>query len=51
MRKVALVSNEELSIQGQAESTMEDIDRNTIGNTAEFAFFIDVEQAVKWFGI
>ncbi len=51
MRKVALVSNEELSIQGQAESTMEDIDKNTSSNTAEFTFFIDVAQAVKWFGI
>lgn len=51
MRKVALISNEELSIQGQAESTMEDIDKGTISNTAQFAFFIDVTQAIDWLEI
>jgi hypothetical protein len=51
MRKVALISNEELSIQGQAESTMEDVDKGSISNTTEFAFFIDVSQGIEWLGI
>lgn len=51
MRKVALVSNEELSIQGQAESTMEEIEKETISDTAQFSFFMDITQAVDWLGI
>ena len=50
-KKLALVSNEGLSMQGQIESTMEDVDKSTISNTAEFAFFIDVTQAIEWLGI
>lgn len=51
MKKVALISNEELSIQGQVENTMEDIDKGTVDNSAEFAFFFDVTQAITWLGI
>ena len=49
MKKVALISNEKLSIQGQAESTMEEVKNMAppaVG--AEFQFFIDVTQAVAW---
>lgn len=51
MKKVALISNEKLSIQGQAENAMEDVDKSTISNTSQFAFFIDVTQAVEWLGL
>jgi len=51
MKKVALVSNELLSIQGQAESTMEDIDKAAKSKGAEFNFFVDVTQAMQWLGI
>src|SRR5687767_4132120 len=38
MKKVALVSNEKLSIQGQAETTMEDVQKETAEGMAEFNF-------------
>lgn len=48
MKKVALVRNEMLSIQGQPEVTMEDVQKATPGGMAEFSFFDNVESAVKW---
>jgi hypothetical protein len=48
MKKVALVRNEKLSIQGQPELTMEDVQKATPGGMAEFCFFDNVESAVKW---
>jgi hypothetical protein len=51
MKKVALVSNEKLSIQSQAESTMEDVKNVSESTGAEFNFFIDVRQAVDWIGL
>ncbi len=48
MKKVGLVSNEMLSIQGQAESTMEEIKNSSAPKGATSNFFIDVSQAVEW---
>jgi len=48
MKKVALVNNEMLSIQGQAEHTMEDVEKATPDGMAQFNFFDSVEQAIKW---
>ena len=48
MKKVALVSNEMLSIQSQAEVTMEDVQKATPDAMADFSFFDNVESAIKW---
>lgn len=51
MKKVALVNNERLSIQGQAENTMEEVKQSSSASGAEFMFFNDLHQAVKWLGL
>ncbi len=48
MKKVALISNEMLSIQSQAESTMEDVNNSKVPSEAVFNFFIDITQAIEW---
>ncbi len=50
LKKVAVISNEQLSIQGQAESTLEELKKDSPDN-AEFRFFIDVGQALDWLGL
>jgi len=48
MKKVALVNNEMLSTQGQAETVMEDVKQVSPAEGAQFNFFNGVEQAIKW---
>lgn len=51
VKNVAIINNELLSNQGQAESTMDEVKDKSMPNGSQLRYFIDVNLAVRWLGI